>query len=196
MEYDSRKKLTTNIELFGLPGVGKSYCIDKIALKYNKKVIKIEKAFNFNKLKNIFTGLNKIGLYIPIIMLVKSKFNIGAIKLASVFLERIGRSYNNQNCIFDEGVMQALWGYFFRIGYDESLMKKIQKKYIYNLNQIIYISNSKNNHQCFLEKRKQEGFYFNDNSKYIQARDVMRKVICYIKNYNVIFYINKPSYKE
>ena len=191
MEYDSRKKLTNNIELFGLPGVGKSYCINKIAVKYKKKVNKIEKAFNFNKVKNIFIGLTKVRLYMVIVMLFKSQFNVGAMKLTLVFLERIGRSYNNQNSIFDEGIMQALWGYFFRIGYNEYIMDLALKKNIISLNQVLYVHSNKVSHQKNLHKREIGNFNFYDDNKYKKARNIMKSIVCKIRKYKINLYKNE-----
>lgn len=178
-------KQITKEELFGLPGVGKSYVLKNLL---NRSESAVEVGYSFSKAKNIIYGLK----YFPFRIFIKMLLNIqqehlkGGMKLILVLLERLGRyKLSDVDLILDEGVFQALWGYMYRANNNEQLINEILihlKRYSIDIR---YVGTSKSINKDFLDNRDNHKFYFKNKQDYIKGRENMASLIKLIKRNNI-----------
>ena len=174
-------------ELFGLPGVGKSFWL-RTRLNAQNDVrsdlsVLVESRSIFSKTYNICRGLFSNPLVINniarIFLCVSVRQVLPLVRSCLIVVERLGQ-HNSDRCDVDEGLLQATWGVLFRANMrvdDETRFALAVIRAINKDTKIVYICTSKITHQRRYFQRvlaeENDFFGFNDPKIYKVARHKM-----------------------
>jgi len=199
-------------ELFGLPGIGKSYILSRRFckidnLQFHEAVLAGERN-KINKFFNFFFGFyhrpRLIFHLFKNLIIKKSQIinHFSYMKIVFVMYERIGQAIQRESCIVDEGIFQALWGVLYRCRFEEEDLASLISNILNIINidaELVYVTSCKKTHIHRYNNRikhdKLDNFEFCIKTNYTHARHITALILlcCRKKKIPITLYFNSSA---